>query len=284
MKNDYTQAQAQFFDDHPPLAPWDKILTAKGLSLLFRPKDIYCKQILDGLKIKPSDKILEVGCGQGIYLKRIVTTYGVSGVGVDVSGQSINFAKKHWADKRLKFRLADGISLPFKQNYFDKVMSFDVLEHIKDQKQAINEMVRVLKPGGRLFIYTLNRNDKYTLDWFWYQLGFDVYAKARHRPELFIDPQLMKRQLLKLKLDSIVIQPYDAFFTLAAEELTMVMVWLLIKIGLGENQRVGRVFLRLSSWLAKGFYPLLLLLDRPWFCRGRSVGLSIVARKPVKND
>ena len=282
MTKDYTRLQAEFFDVHPPLAPWNKILTAKGLSLLFRPKDIYCKRILNGLKIKRSDKILEVGCGQGIYLKRIVTTYGASGVGVDVSRQSINFAKHHWADKRLKFSLADGIRLPFKQNFFDKVMSFDVLEHIKDQKQAINEMVRVLKPGGSLFIYTLNKNDCYTLDWWWFKLGFDVYAKARHRPELFIDPKSMKRQLLKLKLDSIVIQPYDAFFTLAAEELTMAAAWLLIKIGLGENQRVGRAFLTLSGWLAGSFYPWLLLLDRPWFRRGRSVGLSIVARKPVR--
>lgn len=281
MVKNYTVSQAEFFDEHPPLAPWSQILTAKGLSLLFRPKDIYCGQILKGLKIKPSDKILEVGCGQGIYLKRIVVTYGATGVGVDVSQQSINFAKKKWESKRLKFRLADGVKLPFKPNYFDKVMSFDALEHIINQKQSVKEMVRVLKPGGSLFIYTLNKNDRYTLDWWWWKLGFDVYGRARHRPELFIDSKEIKQVLEKLKMKAIVIKPYDAFFTLAVEEMIMVMVLGLKKLGLEKSQLIGRVFFEISQLLSRMFYPFLLWLDQPWFKRGRSVGLSIVAKKQL---
>ena len=50
-----------------------------------------------------------------------------------------------------------GEKLPFPDDYFDLVLSHEVLEHVQDDQQAINEILRVLKPGGRLILFVPNR-------------------------------------------------------------------------------------------------------------------------------
>ena len=50
-----------------------------------------------------------------------------------------------------------GEQLPFAQGYFDLVLSHEVIEHVQDDRQALAEMVRVLRPGGRLVLFCPNR-------------------------------------------------------------------------------------------------------------------------------
>ena len=52
----------------------------------------------------------------------------------------------------VRYLRADGMRLPFRDAVFDVVFGFDVIEHVPDERQLINEALRVLRPGGRLLI------------------------------------------------------------------------------------------------------------------------------------
>jgi len=278
----FSKKQAEFYDQNPPLSPWPDILLKWGVARAFRPKEYYWKEILDGFNFKPGQVFLDVGCGQGLYTARISKTYGCRGVGLDASAKSIAYANRHFKNKKLKFIKGEATNLPFPDNYFDQVLSFDMLEHINKQKKGLEEMVRVLKKGGKLLIYTLNRKDKYTLDWCWNKLGFDIYSRAFHQKSLFIDPSWVRQELRKLNLQSQTIGYYDAFFTLALDEAIMVAVLILNKMGFGKNKITGNIFLRTTSLISKILYPITFSLDRFWFSKGYSIGLSIVGEKYSK--
>lgn len=278
-KVNYSKLQAKFYNANPGLIPWPDLLVKKGLSILYRPKEIFLKNILTGLKFKQNDMVLDVGCGQGVFLARIVKSYRLRGVGIDVSPVSIRYANVNLRSNRLKYLVADSLLLPFKDNYFDKVVTFDTLEHIENQEKAVDEMVRVLKPGGKLLIHTLNVNDKYTLDWVWDKMGFDIYSRAFHKHSLFVDPSWIKRKLEKsnVKLDSI--KFYDAFFTLAVDEIVMVLAVIMSRLGFGDNYNFGRMFLFVTSIISKIIYPVVSFLDNIWFSKGYSVGIVVTGEK-----
>jgi len=275
----YSDEQARFFDKNPPLSPWTELLVEKGVSLSFKPKEIFLKKVFDSWGFKASDRVLDVGCGQGIYLARLAKSYGFEGVGVDISRKSVEYAQKHLAGKKLRFKVGEATKLPFTEASFDKVVSFDALEHIEAQEKAVKEMVRVLKPGGRLLIYTLNKNDKYSLDWMWHKLGFKVYERAMHKPELFVDAGFIKKQLKSLGMRQIRIRFFDAFVGLGMSELIMVSALGLQKIGLRKSRWLGKLFLGLTSLMSRILYPVIFILDSWWLMRGHSVGLCLEARK-----
>lgn len=93
---------------------------------------------------KQKSKILNVGCGTGGTLP-VLEKYG-SVTNVDVSSEAIKFMKKagYQVDK------VNGIKLPYKDSSFDAVVAFDVLEHIENHEEALNEWLRVLKPDGAI--------------------------------------------------------------------------------------------------------------------------------------
>lgn len=100
-------------------------------------------------------EVLDLGClvgGRGVAwyerykLKKIT--------GIDVSDDYIN-ASKQLAKKRsinADYKLAKGESLPFEDECFDAVLTFDVLEHVQNLGQTLAECLRVLKPGGKMFL------------------------------------------------------------------------------------------------------------------------------------
>ena len=94
--------------------------------------------------------VLDAGCGDGWYTA-LMASEGAVVYGTDYSGKAISFAKLIIPDATF----TDGslLQLPYEDNFFDVVFSFQVLEHIPpvDLPQAIREVQRVLKPGG-LFI------------------------------------------------------------------------------------------------------------------------------------
>ncbi|EKD95372.1 MAG: hypothetical protein ACD_24C00508G0007 [uncultured bacterium] len=93
-------------------------------------------------------KILDVGCGIGTVVNRLTKTSTGNYIGVDVSEVFIKKAKKEGGI----FMLFDGEHLPFKNEIFDKVGAFTVLEHTENPVGLISEMVRVLKKDGKIII------------------------------------------------------------------------------------------------------------------------------------
>ena len=93
-------------------------------------------------------EILDAGCGTGVMLQEL-QPLGTA-VGVDISEEALQFCRKRGLEN---VRNADVLELPFKARHFDFVAALDVVEHIDDDVRALREFWRVLKPGGRLFIF-----------------------------------------------------------------------------------------------------------------------------------
>lgn len=97
-------------------------------------------------------RVLDNGCGLGMYVQHLQPCGG------QVFGLEYEFERLLQA-KELSHLLvcAAGETLPFPTDSFDLVLSHEVLEHVSNDQQAVTEMVRSLKPGGRLILFVPNR-------------------------------------------------------------------------------------------------------------------------------
>jgi SAM-dependent methyltransferase len=97
-------------------------------------------------------RVLEDGCGVGMYLERLKT------LGDDVIGLEYDFPRAVEAHQRSDHIVcAAGENLPLKDASFDLILSHEVLEHVADDRQSVEEMVRVLRQRGRIVIFVPNR-------------------------------------------------------------------------------------------------------------------------------
>ncbi len=101
-------------------------------------------------------KVLDLGCGMGYGAAELKKIGAKEVVGVDNDPEAIEFAKG-FAGKKVRFLKADATALLFPDQEFDVVVSFEVIEHIKDYQQYLKEAFRVLKLGGYLIFSTPNR-------------------------------------------------------------------------------------------------------------------------------
>ena len=120
-------------------------------------------KIISELEPKPTDLVLDCGCGDGLYLKTLRELGECRVLGFDLNGTSLRLAKEHVNSMSVPFVQGNSCALPFGDNTFDKIFSTEVLEHIPDDHQALREIHRILKPGGRLIITVPNHN--YPLLW-----------------------------------------------------------------------------------------------------------------------
>ena len=144
------------------------------------------RMILAGAGRQLSGRLLENGCGIGMYLQHL-TPYFEPLVGLEYdldrarkahihSKQVINAASEH---------------LPFPDNSFDIILSHEVLEHVSNDRRSVEEMVRVLKSGGRIVVFVPNLGYPYeTHGIYWrgrYHFGnipLVHYLPARWRQQL----------------------------------------------------------------------------------------------------
>ncbi len=103
--------------------------------------------------LKPSDGelVLEVGCGYGRISRSLLSSAKIRLVAVDRS-ESMVQSSKQTLDSNFVPCYADGGTLPFKDRSFDAVLCTGVLMHLPNQHLALKELVRVLRPGGRLLV------------------------------------------------------------------------------------------------------------------------------------
>lgn len=96
--------------------------------------------------------VFEDGCGVGIYLRRLAET-AERAVGLEIEHARAVEASQ------LAPRVVCGAGerLPFASGVFDLVLSHEVLEHVQDDAESVREIVRALKPGGRLVLFVPNR-------------------------------------------------------------------------------------------------------------------------------
>ena len=132
-------------------------------------------QLLDALELAGTEKILDAGCGRGLMAtgaaKRLKSGR-VTGVDVwnpqDLSGNSADAARANskieGVADRVRFETCDLRKLVFPENNFDVAVSFAAIHHLSEcdwRDQAVREMFRVLKPGGRILIFDTFHTGRY---------------------------------------------------------------------------------------------------------------------------
>lgn len=132
------------------------------------------KILLSFLEPRPGEQILDAGCGTGILALELAGR-GLRVTGVDLSEKMLALARQKIYGHKVGFLRADICALPFSNGYFDAVICFTVLEFVGEPENALRELWRVLKPGGRLVIGVLNRFSLWALA----RRGRGVYAHAR---------------------------------------------------------------------------------------------------------
>ncbi|MFO7742828.1 MAG: methyltransferase domain-containing protein [Anaerolineae bacterium] len=103
-------------------------------------------------RIDEDSYVLDVGCGVGATPVYLVKTYGCRAMGVDIVPRMIERceerARRERVASRTEFRVADAQHLPFDDDLFDAVITESVAAFPEDKQEAVNEFVRVTKPGG----------------------------------------------------------------------------------------------------------------------------------------
>jgi ubiquinone/menaquinone biosynthesis C-methylase UbiE len=107
--------------------------------------DLHIKSIVDFLPPKAELKILNVGAGTGLTTLILMKYGNVTSVEYD-----INCCEMVKEKLNLDFHNESITALPYADNTFDLVTSFDVIEHIEDDAKAVDELIRVTKYGGRI--------------------------------------------------------------------------------------------------------------------------------------
>ena len=102
-------------------------------------------------------RTLDAACGEG-YGSALLARTSASVVGVDISDEAIEHARERYGDlANVSFHHADCTSLPFEDNEFDRVVSFETLEHLAAHDELLSEFRRVLKPEGCLILSSPDR-------------------------------------------------------------------------------------------------------------------------------
>ncbi|MGH7195351.1 MAG: class I SAM-dependent methyltransferase [Candidatus Saccharimonadales bacterium] len=114
------------------------------------------EQMAKALKLNAGAHVLDAGCGEGNVAIYLAEKYGLRVSGVDLLDFNIKNAKAN-AEKRhvkgLDFQIASYMDLPFSDNSFDGVYTMETLVHAPDYRQALAELYRVLRPGGKLALF-----------------------------------------------------------------------------------------------------------------------------------
>jgi cyclopropane-fatty-acyl-phospholipid synthase len=115
--------------------------------------DLICRK----LRLRPGMRVLDIGCGWGEALKFAAERYGVSGVGITISRQQVEFARERCRGLPLEFRLQDYRDV---DERFDAVMSIGMFEHVgvKNYRRYFERVRRCLPSDGLFLLHTIGTN------------------------------------------------------------------------------------------------------------------------------
>ncbi len=218
--------------------------------------------------LKKGEKVLDLGCGEGRHVISAYLEQQVTSIGVDLSVDDLKTTAEKFApfalpdDAQRAFGLlsANALHLPFADNTFDKIICSEVLEHIPDYQQVLNEIERILKPGG-LFCVSVPR---FWPEWLCWKLSDEYHANEGGHIRIF-KSRVLKRQVKEAG--------FCFYHRHWAHALHSPYWWL--KCAFWQTQDSSR----LVAW----YHKLLVwdMMERPWFTRYLEKALNPLCGKSV---
>jgi ubiquinone/menaquinone biosynthesis C-methylase UbiE len=127
-------------------ANWDEVAAEKDMTKLER--------LAQSLDIESGSTVLDVGTGTGIFMPFLLAKIGRSGrlVALDFAEEMLKRAQAKGFKGNIEYLNADITSVPLPGEVFDAVVCYSSFPHFKDKREALREINRLLKKGGKLFI------------------------------------------------------------------------------------------------------------------------------------
>jgi 2-polyprenyl-6-hydroxyphenyl methylase/3-demethylubiquinone-9 3-methyltransferase len=136
----------RFWDEHGEFKP------------LHRLNPVRAAYVAERCDLKGA-RVLDVGCGGGL-LSEALTRAGGQVTGIDLSPGMIEVASLHAAESglRIGYRVSEAASLLEAGETFDVLCCMEMLEHVPEPAQVLAQFAQLVRPGGHVFVSTLNRN------------------------------------------------------------------------------------------------------------------------------
>jgi ubiquinone/menaquinone biosynthesis C-methylase UbiE len=145
----------------------------------------------------PGLEVMEVGCGQGIGTEVILSRFKARFVhALDIDPQMVDRARRRlgtYMPERVKLEVADVTALPAEDQRYDAVFDFAILHHVPNWQDAVTEIRRVLKPGGRFYFQEVT---SHALDKWFYRTFLEHPTENRFSARQLA--QELERQGLRL--------------------------------------------------------------------------------------
>lgn len=138
--------------------------------------------VLKMMDLQPQHRVLDMGCGTG-WATRLLAARVRQGsvVGIDISDGMIRRAQQASRQfSNITYQVGSAEKIPCGSNFFNRILSVESFYYYSDQHRALDELIRVLLPGGRLFILiNLYKENPYSLRWVG-NLGVGAHALSEN--------------------------------------------------------------------------------------------------------
>jgi len=145
-----------------------------------RAQQKWAQELIGQLALKGSEKLLDIGCGDGKITAEIAALLsGGSVIGVDSSESMVELAQNRYSDSKhpnLSFRLMDAVNLLFESS-FDVVFSNAALHWVQDHRPVVSGIFSCLKPGGRVLLQMGGKGNAQAV----LNILEDIQVEARYR-------------------------------------------------------------------------------------------------------
>ncbi|MGB6086310.1 methyltransferase domain-containing protein [Parvibaculum sp.] len=225
---------------------------------------------LNVLGLKDGQRALDLGCGAGRHVHAMYYHAECHVVGIDLGFEDVRRTREGFGtcpdmdpETKRAFSLSVGnaLSLPFPDASFDKIICSEVLEHIPDYGQALNEIHRILKPGGTLAVSV----PRFWPEWVCWLLSDDYHNEPGGHVRIFREGEL------KGAVESRGLSFFHRHF---AHGLHSPYWWLKCAVGVKrEDVKIVNLYKRFLEWD---------ILQAPWLTRtlekiaGPLMGKSVV--------
>ena len=168
---------------------------------------------------RPRMDVLDVGCGAGI-LSESMASLGYQVVATDPAIRNIEIARNHAQLMSLEIDYQEGLIENLELKTFDAILVMEVVEHVPDVQELLNECIKRLKPGGHLFVATINRTlTSFVTAIVGAEYIFRMLPRGTHEWSKFVKPEeiinpLTRSNMALVKTSGISVNPFGPRFRL----------------------------------------------------------------------